>query len=163
MTFFIGTFENKVDKKGRVSVPATFRQMLSDQPFQGIVIFRSYRADALEAAGMDFMRRLHNSMSSSLDLFSDEHDDLATAILADSHQLSFDGDGRILLPPALIAHAQITDRAAFVGKGDIFQVWNPVSLEEKKQEARDRAKAKKLTISLSDASTPRGSREGENG
>ncbi|MCZ4279302.1 division/cell wall cluster transcriptional repressor MraZ [Kiloniella laminariae] len=151
MTFFLGTFENKVDKKGRVSVPATFRQMLTDQPFQGIVVFRSYRAQALEAAGMDFMRRLHESMSSSLDLFSDEHDDLATAILADAHQLSFDGEGRILLPPALIEHANITDRAAFVGKGDIFQIWNTETLEQKKLEARDRARDKKLSLSLNPA------------
>ena len=111
---------------------------------------------------MDFMRRLHNSMSSSLDLFSDEQDDLATAIFADSHQLSFDGDGRVLLPPALIAHAKITDRAAFVGKGDLFQVWNPETLEEKKQEARDRARAKKLTISLGAPNSLGEGREGGN-
>ncbi len=55
MAVFIGTFENKVDRKGRVSVPAQFRQTLAAQSFQGIVAFRSYRADAIEACGFDFM------------------------------------------------------------------------------------------------------------
>ncbi|MCH7957248.1 MAG: MraZ N-terminal domain containing protein [Proteobacteria bacterium] len=57
MAVFIGTFENKVDLKGRVSVPAQFRQTLAgqsfpNQSFQGIVVFRSYRAAAIEACGL---------------------------------------------------------------------------------------------------------------
>ena len=76
MATFIGTFENKVDKKGRVSVPATFRQALAGQGFQGIVAFPSHRADALEACGMDFIEEMKSRMD-GFDLFSDDQDDLA--------------------------------------------------------------------------------------
>jgi MraZ protein len=144
---FIGTFENKVDRKGRVSVPAQFRQILADQSFQGIVAFRSYRAAAIEACGFNFMERLNDGMS-TMDLFSDAHDDLAATIFADSQQLPFDGDGRIILPAPLAAHAGISERAAFVGKGPIFQIWEPEALEAHKDEARARARSQGLTLPL---------------
>ncbi len=147
MAVFFGTFENKVDSKGRISVPAPFRQALAALPFQGIVAFRSYRVPAIEGCGMDFMEQLIASVS-EIDLFSDEHDDLATTIFSDSLQLPFDGQGRIILPDAFCEHAGITDRAAFVGRGNMFQVWEPGRLEEHKSAARQRAKDNGLTVAL---------------
>ena len=147
MAVFIGTFENKIDRKGRVSVPAPFRLTLAGQSFQGIVAFRSYRAAAIEACGIDFMERLNDSMS-ALDFFSDAQDDLAATIFADSQQLPFDGDGRVMLPGQLAEHAGITERAAFVGKGPIFQIWQPAALVRYKEEARARAKSQGLTLPL---------------
>ncbi len=147
MAVFIGTFENKVDRKGRVSVPVQFRQMLAGQSFQGIVAFRSYRAAAIEACGIDFMERLNDSIA-AIDLFSEAHDDLAATIFADSQQLPFDGDGRIILPPRLAEHASIAERAAFVGMGSIFQIWEPGALEAHKEDARARARSQGLTLPL---------------
>ena len=51
----------------------------------------------------------------SVDMFSDAHDDITAAVFADTKQLAFDGEGRIMLPEALTRHAGITDVAAFVG------------------------------------------------
>lgn len=147
MAVFIGTFENKVDRKGRVSVPAPFRQALAGQSFHGIVAFRSYRAPAIEACGMDFMERLGTSVA-DIDLFSDTHDDLATTIFADSQQLALDGEGRVMLPAVLTEHAGIGERAAFVGKGQLFQIWEPRALEREKNLARERAREKRLTLPL---------------
>lgn len=150
MTFFIGTFENKLDKKGRVSVPAAYRSMLADDSaFKGIVVFRSYRDEALEACSLEFIRRLHRSMNNSLNLFSDEQDDLATTILADAQQIGIDGDGRITLPPTFLDHAGLSDRVAFVGKGDLFQLWHPDTLEERKSAARANLRIKKPTLNVS--------------
>ena len=142
---FIGTFENKVDRKGRVSVPAPFRQSLATSGFQGIVAFRSHRSEAVESCGMEFVEQL-NQRVSAFDLFSEAHDDLAFAIFADCYQLAFDGGGRILLPAALAEHAAITDRAAFVGKGQTFQIWQPEMLARQKEDARARARAQGLTL-----------------
>lgn len=146
---FIGTFENKVDRKGRVSVPATFRQALASQSYNGIVAFGSYRAQAIEACGMDFIEKL-NEQVSSYDFFSETQDDLATMIFADSLQLPFDSEGRIILPASLIEHAGITERAAFVGKGRQFQIWQPAALQAQKSEARERARQKGLTVPMGD-------------
>ena len=150
MAVFFGTFENKVDRKGRVSVPAPFRQALSRSTFQGIIARPSYRTDAIEACDLEFMEKLNNSVSAN-DLYSDAHEDLAFTIFADSHQLAFDGEGRILLPPALVEHAGISERAGFVGMGSSFQVWQPETLQRQKAEARARARKQGLTLSLRNA------------
>ncbi len=153
MAVFIGTFENKVDGKGRVSVPAQFRQVLGVQAFQGIVAFGSYRVAAIEACGFDFVERLNDGMA-TMDLFSDAQDDLAATLFADARQLPFDGDGRIILPAEMADYAGITERAAFVGKGSIFQIWEPEALKHYKAEARARAKSQGLTLRLRDPVSP---------
>ena len=147
MALFIGTFENKVDRKGRVSVPAPFRQAISAPSFNGIVAFPSHRAPAVEACGIDFMERLSANMD-HFDLFSDQHDDLALTIFARSHQLACDPEGRVILPPPLLEHASITDRAAFVGKGPIFQIWEPAALAKEVSAASDRARSQAMTVPL---------------
>src|ERR1051326_4243640 len=53
VALFLSTWVNKVDKKGRVSVPASFRATLAGQSFAGIVVFRSFRTAALEGSGID--------------------------------------------------------------------------------------------------------------
>ena len=144
---FIGTYENKVDRKSRVSVPAAFRQVLTPQSFSGIVAFASYRDPAVEACGYDFMQRLNESMT-KFDLFSEPHDDLTLSIFAGSQPLPFDSEGRINLPPAFAEHAGIGDMAAFVGKGNTFQIWEPSALERHLAAARDRSRERGLTLPL---------------
>jgi len=83
-----------------------------------------------------------------IDLFSDDQDDIATSLFADCQPLSMDKEGRIVLPSDLMAHAGITDKACFVGKGPIFQIWEPTALLSHKTEARQRARTKKLTLPI---------------
>jgi len=145
VAIFIGTFENKVDAKGRVSVPATFRQALAGQPFNGIAAFRSHRADAIEGCGMDFMEQMISRIA-GLDLFSPDSNDLATTIFSDSQQLSFDSTGRIQLPENFSKYAVMTDKADFVGMGQLFLIWQPAKLEAHKAAALQRASEQGLTI-----------------
>lgn len=147
MTLFLSTFINKLDKKGRVSVPASFRLALSGQAFQGIVAFRSYKLPTIEGMGMDRMQRLSDSVD-QLDLFSDAQDDLTATIFADSQMLAFDGDGRVILSQLLLDHAQIKETVAFVGRGTTFQIWNPEAFERHQQEARKRVQEKQATLKL---------------
>ena len=147
MALFLSTYVNKVDRKGRVSVPAPFRAALQGLTFHGIVAFRSYKEAAVIGCGIDFMERLSASVT-DLDLFSDVQDDLSATIFADSHQLALDGDGRIMLPHDLAAHAGITDSAAFVGRGDTFQIWEPDSFDKRLVDARERAKSQGATLRI---------------
>jgi MraZ protein len=149
MTLFLSTFINKLDKKGRVSVPASFRLALSGQDFQGIVAFRSYKLPAIEGMGLDRMQRLSKSVD-HLDLFSEVQEDLAATIFADTQMLAFDGDGRVILQPLLLEHANIQDAVAFVGRGATFQIWNPLAFEAHQQEARKRVLEKQATVKLRD-------------
>ena len=145
MAVFIDTFVNKIDRKGRVSVPATFRAALAAQPFQGIVAFPSFQLNALQCAGMDWMQSLIEG-TQQVDLFSQEHDDLTAALFPDAKQLSFDSEGRIMLPEVLCAHARLGETAAFAGRGRYFEIWEPQALEAHKAEARQRAADKQRTL-----------------
>lgn len=147
MALFLSTFINKIDKKGRVSVPSTFRAVLAQESFAGIIAFRSYKLEAIEACGMSRMQSLSKSVD-HFDLFSDTHDDLAATIFADAHQLMFDGEGRIMLPETLLAHAGLDDRVAFVGRGATFQLWQPERFEKHQQEARLRMQQNPISLRL---------------
>src|SRR5439155_10809489 len=120
---FFSTFVNKVDRKGRVSVPATFRAAVADQSFPGIVVFPSFKYHALDASGIKRMEEMKARLN-TLEEFSDEHENLGI-LFADSQALPFDTEGRILLPEKLAEHAHITESAAFVGLGSSFQIWEP--------------------------------------
>lgn len=145
MALFIDTFINRIDRKGRVSVPATFRASLASQAFAGIVAFPSFKYGALHCAGMDWMERLLNGLG-HVDLFSDEHDDLTATLFADAKQLPFDGEGRVILPEGLVRHSGLEEMAAFVGRGAHFEIWHPAKFEEHKKAARQRALEKGRTL-----------------
>jgi MraZ protein len=139
MKLFVSTFTNKVDRKGRVSVPASFRAALANQVPQGIVVYPSFTSAAIEGCGSDFLVQLADSTTASFDLFSAEQDDINTLIFSSSHQLAWDPEGRVLLPEEILAHANITEQAAFVGKGHTFQIWEPEAFKAHTAEARRRA------------------------
>ena len=147
MALFLSTHVNKVDRKGRVSVPAPFRATLAGQNYNGVIAYRSYRFPAVEALDMGRMEQLTAS-TDRLDLFSDEHDDISATIFADAVQLPFDSEGRIMLPRELAEHAEITERAAFIGRGRTFQIWEPEAFEKYQDAARARARAQGMTLRL---------------
>ena len=96
---------------------------------------------------MDRMELLSQGVD-ALDQFSQEQDELASTIFADAHQLAIDGDGRIVLPPLLAEHADITAAAAFVGRGATFQIWNPDTFARHQEDARKRAAERNATLRL---------------
>ncbi len=145
MTLFLSTFTNKVDKKGRVSVPASFRAELTDQSFQGIVLFRSNVHACLEGFAYSYMQEIGARLD-DFDLFSAEQDDLATAIFGDAVQLPWDGDGRVMLPTELVEFSELNEKATFVGMGRKFQIWSPSVFEARRESARQSVKSKNMTI-----------------
>jgi MraZ protein len=142
---FIGRHINKIDRKGRVSVPKPFRDALADSP--AVYVFPSFKSPALEAAGESFIRRFVDSLD-DLDLFSDAQDDLAATVLANAHQLQPDPEGRVILPKVLIDHAGLGDEAVFVGRGSRFQIWSPGQFDTHNAHAFERARARGATLPL---------------
>ena len=146
MGVFTGTHTNKVDKKGRVSVPKTFRALFDGEPFQGVYVFPSFRQPTLEACPESFMERIVDSLE-DLALFSDEQDDLSI-IVESAQRLAFDPEGRIVVPDEFRAEAGIDAEIAFVGRGRTFQMWDPASYTAARKPAFERAKARGLTLKL---------------
>lgn len=149
MALLVGRHLNKIDKKGRVSVPKPFRAAMVSQGFSGIYIFPYFQSPALEGAGEAFMQRLTNSLEDNFDLFSEDQEDLAAITLESTHQLAFDPEGRVSLPSELCQHAGLTNQALFVGRGSRFRIWAPEAYELHAQGQLDRARARGATLPLS--------------
>lgn len=149
MGLFLGTHINKVDKKGRVSVPSQFRLALADQGFPGIILYPSLVHEGVaEGCGMAFLEKIANASATQLDVFSDEQDDLATIIYGSSVQLPWDGEGRVVLPEQMIGHVGITEQVAFVGMGGRFQLWLPEAHAAHGAQAKARLRENKPKLTL---------------
>ena len=146
MGVFTGTQNNKVDKKGRVSVPKTFRALFEGESFQGVYVFPSFRQSALEACPESYMERIVDSLE-DLPLFSDEQDDLSI-IIESAQRLPFDGEGRIVVPSTFTKSIGIKDNMTFVGRGRTFQMWDPKTYQSARQPAFERARSRGLTLQL---------------
>lgn len=149
MSHFLGTHQNRLDAKGRVSVPAPFRAGLRALAGEGaavsIVLRPSHKHPCVEAWPASTFDALANPLD-RLDLFSEDHDDLAAALYADAFPVESDREGRIVLPEPMAAHAGIADTVVFMGLGRIFQIWEPAAAERRRAEARERARARGLTL-----------------
>jgi MraZ protein len=142
VSVFLGTHQNRLDAKGRVSIPAGFRTALRTQAAAGeaLVILRpSHLHPCIEAWPTAAFATLSQPLD-RLDMFSDEHDDMAAALYADAYPVDADREGRIILPDSLKEHAGLGDSVAFMGLGRIFQIWEPAAAERRRAEARTRSR-----------------------
>lgn len=147
MALFLSTFTNKIDSKGRVSVPLQFRTSLVNESFSGMVVYESFINDSIEGCDLERIKKLSESID-NLDPFSEERDAFATAVLGGSTQLTIDGDGRVILPAELLKKAKIKDLVTFVGKGSTFEIWQPEKFKEYMLKAKKDAKDKRNLLRL---------------
>ena len=135
---FLSSYENKIDKKGRVSVPATFRSHLSSLGYNGFVSYPSFNHVALEACSQDRIEKLSSTID-SLNPFEEKRDYFATSVLSESESHQFDTEGRVSISEKLLNHAKIKNNVLFVGLGRTFQIWEPTNFEKFKLLARKKA------------------------
>jgi MraZ protein len=119
---------NRLDKKGRASVPAPFRDTLLEQGLKGMYARASDRHPAIECFGRDWADKRQRQIE-ELDPNSIEYEDSLYGFFGKVHELTFDAEGRVLLPGAFVAHARLADRVAFIGLGSHFAIWEPQSLD----------------------------------
>ncbi|MBP5364229.1 MAG: division/cell wall cluster transcriptional repressor MraZ [Alphaproteobacteria bacterium] len=148
MSLFLSSYENRLDTKGRISVPATFRASLSSEKFAGVVLYRSFTNNCIEGLSMSRMEQLA-SATDKMGVFDGTLDDLSAMLFADARPLSFDVTGRIMIPADLLAHAGITDRAIFVGRGNSFQIWNPDAFARMQADALSRLRTARPDFKIS--------------
>lgn len=161
MDRFVSTFTNRLDSKGRVSVPASFRAILTKDGFDGVYVYPALGASALDAGGNRLVEEI-NGLVEQLPPYSDERDHLSAALYGDSEILRADGEGRIMLSDRLKAHAGISDRVTFVGLGHKFQIWEPEHFNARQAEARTKVRElKQLLGRVSSAQTGESSGVGE--
>jgi MraZ protein len=132
---FLSTFHNRIDAKGRVSVPARFREILEAQGARAIFVRASVAEPSIEAGGPEWMAGYYD-MVEQHDPTSELHDDYAMSYLGDTIDLTMDSEGRVVLPEMLLRHAGLEDAATFVGLGSHFRIWEPKAFDVRMMKAR---------------------------
>lgn len=138
MDRFLSNTINRVDKKGRVSIPAPFRPVLGDA--SKLITLMSVDQPTVDAGGRELIARGEAHLE-KLDPFSAEYELYSFVLHGDSSELKIDGEGRITLTDAIREQTGIVDQAAFVGRGHFFQIWEPERFRDYREEARKQVAA----------------------
>lgn len=140
MDRFLSNAVNNIDAKGRVSVPAAFRQVLAQRGFKELYGMQALGTPAIDVGGMDLLERYEQRLSSE-DPFSEAYADMSLFTYGDGAFLKFDQEGRITVNDFIRSHTGIIDKVTFVGRNTFFQLWEPERFEAHRAEARARLMA----------------------
>ncbi|MEW9804902.1 division/cell wall cluster transcriptional repressor MraZ [Mesorhizobium marinum] len=127
MNRFLSSAVNKIDAKGRVSVPAHFRAVVQSRGYSELYAIRQLDVPALDVGGLDLLDRYEARIDLE-DPFMQTADDMSFFVHGDGAFLKLDQDGRITMTDFIREHTGITTEAAFVGRGNFFQIWEPGKL-----------------------------------
>ena len=123
---FLSTSHNKIDLKCRVSIPASFRVHL-EKSNENLILFKSLQFKCIEGTTSTRMQTYINAID-ELDALSDEAFVLRM-MMADSFEIKFDINGRVVIPDTLMEFANLSDKAVFMGIGASFYIWSPKEYE----------------------------------
>ncbi len=137
MDRFLSSATNRVDAKGRVSVPAPFRTVLQKRGQTDLYALRALDQPALDVGGPDLLERYEQRIAQE-DPFAQTADDMSFFVHGDGAFLKLDQDGRITVTDFVREHTGIADEAAFVGRGSFFQIWEPSRLKAHAAAVRER-------------------------
>ena len=159
MDRFVSHCMLRLDAKGRVSIPAPFRAVLTRDGFDGLYCYPSFDRPALDAGGNALLAEIE-ALIARYSPYSEEREQFSQALYSTSEILKIDGEGRVVLPESLKAHAEIADAVTFAGLGHKFQIWEPGRFRAELAEATEKARAwKKQLGSRVAAEYPHGARE----
>jgi MraZ protein len=127
MNRFLSSAVNRIDAKGRVSVPAHFRAVVQQRGYSELYAIRQLDVPALDVGGLDLLDRYEARISLE-DPFMQTADDMSFFVHGDGAFLKLDQDGRITVTDFIREHTGITSEVAFVGRGNFFQIWEPSKL-----------------------------------
>ena len=126
-------------------MPASFRSYLSNLGYNGVICYPSFNNQSIEAWPQDRIEKISNSID-TLNPFEEKRDFFATSILSESINLQFDSEGRILLTSKLLKHSKIKSKMIFVGQGKTFQIWEPLTFEKFRANARKKANLNRSSL-----------------
>jgi MraZ protein len=137
MNRFLSNAVNRIDAKGRVSVPAHFRSVLQQRGYVELYAIRELDVPALNVGGMDLLDRYEARIAEE-DPFLQTAEDMSFFVHGDGAFLKLDQDGRISVTDFIRDHTGISTEVAFVGRGNFFQMWEPSRLRDHGAQVRAR-------------------------
>ncbi len=137
MNRFLSNATKKIDVKGRVSVPAQFRTVLTRLGIQDLYAIQDFVYPAITVGGPDLLDRYERPIVDA-DPFSVEANEMSLLIHGGGVFMKLDGEGRLSVTDFIRDYTGITDQVTFVGRADHFQLWDPAQYEERRRDALSR-------------------------
>ncbi|MEC4114527.1 division/cell wall cluster transcriptional repressor MraZ [Myroides pelagicus] len=122
MSYVIGTYECKIDAKGRVLVPASLKRQLPAMA-EGFVLKRSIFEPCLEMWPMVEWNKMMQKIG-KLNPFDKKNDMFIRRFMAGVKEVSVDDAGRMLIAKDLIEYAKISKEIVFTSKVNIIEIWD---------------------------------------
>jgi MraZ protein len=159
MDQFVSHYLLRLDAKGRVSVPASFRAVLARDGFDGLYCYPALDRPALDAGGHALLAEIQ-ALIAGYPPYSEQREQFGLSLYGTSETLKIDSEGRVVLTESLKAHAGISDSACFVGLGHKFRIWEPSRFRAELAEATEKVRAFKQELGARIAAAkPLGARE----
>lgn len=132
---FLSNVTNRIDAKGRVSVPSLFRSVLAERGIQELYCLQDFAFPAISVGGPDLLERYERQIA-SMDAFSPEANAMSLLVHGGGVFMKLDGEGRLMVTDFIREFANITTEITFVGRADHFQLWQPEAFYEAQKAAR---------------------------
>lgn len=128
---FLGQFQHNLDDKGRLMIPARFRELLEG----GAYITQGFDRCLMVMTGIYF-KQVYDSVN-TMNLADPATRMLRRLIFANAFPVEVDKVGRVLVPQLLRQFAGLNDEAIVAGQGDYFEVWTPAAWQEQMKQIQD--------------------------
>lgn len=132
----IGTYECKVDAKGRLMVPAPLKKQLAPMMQEGFVIKRAVFQNCLELYPMEEWNALMKKMN-GLNRFKKKNNDFIRRFTAGVKTVEVDTNGRLLIPKDLVGFAGIEKEIVLSSAINIVEIWDKDKYEQSLEASSD--------------------------
>ncbi|MCJ7993357.1 division/cell wall cluster transcriptional repressor MraZ [Rhizobium cremeum] len=143
MSRFLSNATNRIDAKGRVSVPAVFRSVLAQRDIQELYCFQDFVFPAISVGGADVLERYERQISNE-DPFSRDGNEMSLLVHGGGVFMKLDAEGRLMVTDFIRDFTGITTEVCFVGRSDHFQLWQPQAFHEAQAAAREERRLRGL-------------------
>jgi MraZ protein len=125
----IGTYECKVDAKGRLMLPVAFKKQLASVVENGCVLKRAVFQPCLELYPMQEWESMMQNVN-KLNRFKKKNNDFIRRFTAGVKPVDLDVSGRLLIPKDLVGFAKITKEIVVTSAVNIIEIWDKDSYEK---------------------------------
>ena len=136
MNYLIGTYECKIDVKGRLLIPSAFKKQLAPVIPKGFVLKRAVFQNCLELYPLVQWEELIKKVN-SLNRFKKKNNDFIRRFTAGVKFIELDGNGRLLIPKDLIEFSNINRDVTLSTSVNIIEIWDKSSYEKAIADSRD--------------------------
>lgn len=143
MNRFLSHATNRIDSKGRVSVPSMFRSVLSALDIRELYCFQDFVFPAISAGGPDLLDRFERQISGE-DPFSPQANQMSLLVHGGGVFMKLDQEGRLMVTDFIRDFTGISTEVTFVGRADHFQLWAPRMFLEVQAAAREERRLRGL-------------------